>query len=63
VIVDIEPGLLVGAESESDRQVITAVWLSATGEDATFDRHALPLSGLDAVSAATVLRDLEGAVQ
>jgi hypothetical protein len=59
VILDIEPGIEAGAPAQSQYQSITAVWLSLTGEDPDFARHALPLSELDTVSASEVLRDLE----
>jgi hypothetical protein len=59
VVVELEPGLEAGADALSKYQAITAVWLSATGEDPDFDSHALPLSALDPVFASVVLRDLE----
>ncbi|WP_194909459.1 DUF4132 domain-containing protein [Catenulispora rubra] len=59
VVMDLVPGLEAGAVALSPLQAITAVWLSATGNDPDIERHALPLAGLDALSASVVLRDLE----
>lgn len=59
VIVEITPGLEAGAGAMSPAQAITAVWLSATGDEPDFETHALPLSALDDVAASVILRDLE----
>ena len=57
VVMELLPGLEAGAAQVSAYQAITAVWLSATGDDPDFERHALPLARLDAVTASVVLRD------
>jgi hypothetical protein len=36
--------------------------LSVTGDDPWFERHSLPLSGLDAVTASVILHDLDGLI-
>jgi len=59
VIVELTPGLEAGAGALSPYQAITAVWLSATGDEPDFETHALPLSALDDVAASVILRDLE----
>jgi len=59
MVMELVPGLEAGAVALSPYQAITAVWLSTTGDDPDFERHALPLAGLDEGFAAAVLRDLE----
>ncbi|MEZ0106623.1 hypothetical protein ABH920_000604 [Catenulispora sp. EB89] len=59
VVMELAPGIDAGAAGHSERQFITAVWLSATGEEPDFDRDALPWSELDDATAAQVLRQLE----
>jgi hypothetical protein len=58
VIAEFKPGIMAGAPAQSDYQEITRAWLSVTGEHPDFDRHALPLSELDPVTASVVLHDL-----
>jgi hypothetical protein len=59
MVMELVPGLEAGAVALSAYQAVTAVWLSATGDEPDFERHALPLAALDALSASAVLRDLE----
>ncbi|MEZ0112270.1 hypothetical protein ABH920_006289 [Catenulispora sp. EB89] len=59
LVMDLLPGIEAGAAALSPYQAVTAVWLSRTGDDPDFERHALPLAGLDEGFAAIVLRDLE----
>lgn len=59
VIIDLSPGIQAGAPAHSERQHITAVWLSTTGENPEFERDALPWSELDDATACQVLRQLE----
>ncbi|ACU69535.1 WGR domain-containing protein [Catenulispora acidiphila DSM 44928] len=59
MVVDLDPGLPAGAVVMANPQAVEAVWLSATGDEPDFARHALPLSDLDAVTASVILRDLE----
>ena len=58
VVAEFEPGILAGAPAQSDYQRFTRAWLSLTGEDPDFDRHALPLRELDRVTASVILHDL-----
>ncbi|NUR60738.1 MAG: DUF4132 domain-containing protein [Catenulispora sp.] len=60
LVAEFEPGILAGAPAQSDYQRFSRAWLSVTGENPDFDRHCLPLSELDAVTASVILHDLNG---
>ena len=62
VVAEFEPGIMAGAPGQSDPQRFSRTWLSVTGDDPWFERHSLPLSGLDAVTASVILHDLDGLI-
>ncbi|GAA1969249.1 DUF4132 domain-containing protein [Catenulispora subtropica] len=62
MVAEFAPGIMAGAPAQSDYQRFTRTWLSVTGENPSFERHSLPLSELDAVTASVILHDLDGLI-